>query len=507
MSPLAIGERDEALDSNGERPAKRLRITSPLQTDFGEVGLMRSGSSQVPASFVGSASGIHFVQSVYSTVSRNDATATQKTTDTPGSDLVPGEEDRLASISGNNPSKYLWHANEVESELNPGSSFTFDELVEWTSSYFDVWHPAFPFLHAPSVLESFEKLSRDGIIDGNLAELPIIKTLICMSIADRRQISSRMTRAVPRSLVFSSFDEILDSVQPAITKPATIEALQSVVCAQLFLISMLGLNAASRLGGLIIRMAFQLGLHRCPARFQSFSIHEQELRRRLFWSIYCIDRHVCHALGLPLTIRDDDVDVCYPGKEAHGANSLKGSPHSLSVESDNRLRLLTLLAQHAEIKGLIMELRNKRVAQREESLDRAIHINTRITQWWNKVEDSIEQAEIQKQPLQNVHIIILKILKHESRIALNRPLLALPKQTTSYTAALHTCVAAAKSVISLLHTSLATESPQTMRVKHGHPLQVSPMFWPSLTWSVWMSAFIIVYASMENEVDQNVVIR
>lgn len=83
---------------------------------------------------------------------------------------------------------------------------------------------------------------------------------------------------------------------------------------------MLRLNAASRLGGLVIRMALQLGLHRCPARFPSFSAGEKEHRQRIFWSLYGIDRFICQSMGLPLSLHDDDVDVCYLSMERHSGD-------------------------------------------------------------------------------------------------------------------------------------------------------------------------------------------
>lgn len=504
-------------DSNGkdngeERPAKRQKEShgqdpSRLQ----EVGLMRNGGSVTSASFVGSASGIHFIRSVYSAM----AGRTPNTHgETPESNLVPGEDDRLETGNGVAISRQIWQPHEVnfDSHHHGIVPFTFDELLDWSASYFDIWHPAYPFLHAPSVLESFEKFAQNGVPLENTFEVIIMKTIISISLCDRRQRNHPTQRPVPKCLVFTTFDEALESVQPALTKAATIQALQSVVCIQLLEVSMLRLNAASRLGGLVIRLAFQMGLHRCPARFSSFTVGEQQLRQRLFWSIYCIDRHLCQALGLPLTIRDDDVDVCYPDAERHVVSaknppSSKADPATVNPPVDGRLRILTLLSKHAQIKGLIMELRNKSVAQRADSLERAMTINAKLTQWWNNVEDSIEQADIQDMPFTTLHKAVFKVLKHESIIALNRPLLTASKKTASYAGALHTCIAASKSIITVLH-SLVAPINESATTSPGQSMKLFlPMFWPSFTWAVWMSAFIMLYAAMENQVETPIAIR
>ena len=172
---------------------------------------------------------------------------------------------------------------------------------------------------------------------------------------------------------------------------------------------------------------------------------------------------------------------------------------------DDRLRLLTLIARHAEIRGLIMELRNKRVAQRKDSWEKAVSINAKLTQWWNQVEDSIEQAEVLEAPLSTLHQTVLNVLRHESIISLNRPLLASSKQHPNYAAALHSCIAASKSIIKALNT-LSCQVPSFSSTGSAHQT-VSPMFWPSFTWSVWMSAFIILYAAQEHEIDYHVAVR
>jgi hypothetical protein len=86
--------------------------------------------------------------------------------------------------------------------------------------------------------------------------------------------------------------------------------------------------------------------------------------------MYCIERHISQALGLPLTIRDDDADVCFPDAELHRPQGCLSQASAQGASSygeqtqafDPRLQLLSLLAKHAQIKGSIMELRNKRVA-------------------------------------------------------------------------------------------------------------------------------------------------
>lgn len=67
-------------------------------------------------------------------------------------------------------------------------------------------------------------------------------------------------------------------------------------------------------------MATHLGLHRCPTRYPNFDIAEGQMRRRTFWSIYCLERMLAQSLGVPLDMHDSDIDVCLPDHEVHLSN-------------------------------------------------------------------------------------------------------------------------------------------------------------------------------------------
>jgi Fungal specific transcription factor domain len=304
-----------------QKPLKPSSIHGQVQR---EIGLMRNGTESTSASFVGSASGIHFVRTVYNAFAKK---AGDSNFASPEKNLVPGEDDHLgedADSSQINPS-ILWSKNEINlQEFRIPEDYTtylsFEDLVNWTHSYFDTWHPLFPFLHGPSVMEAIERISIGRLEEVDDMSLMIVRSIISISLADSRPAENRV-KLVPACLTFRTFDEALTGLQLVLVKPTSMLALQGAVSVQLFLVSMLRLNAASRVGALIVRMAFHLGLHRCPARFPSFSNAESQLRQRLFWSIYCLDRYLSQSLGLPLNIRDHDVDVCYPGEELHPLNS------------------------------------------------------------------------------------------------------------------------------------------------------------------------------------------
>lgn len=486
-APHAAKRRKRASTAGASRPSPR------------EIGVMRESQNEGSATFLGSSSGIHFIRHVYNAFARRSADLQRARNRT----SVPGEDDRLQRDSAHSHyTDELWSRDEVNFDPNP--SFSFDDLANWTRPYFENWHPIFPCLHAPSVLKSMETLAHQNISSVSRLDMIILRSIVSISLADTRQVggsvagTTRTTKAVPASFVYQSINHIVQDIQSLLIEPPTIPLLQATFCAQLTLTSLLRLNAASRVGGVITRTAFHLGLHRCPGRFSCFSSHEADIRCRLFWSIYSLERYLSQALGIPLSIRDDDIDVCYPDEERHLNVSSSEGPAS------HRLRLLRHLAKFARIRGLILELRNKSILHSHASAVEASYVNGELSQWWNEVYDDVNPIEDdgdvgsgQEAVLAPYHRLLLIVLRHEAIISMNRPLLAAEKlnQDQDYKNALQTCIASSRSVLAALKKYMST------------PPSNAPLTWPSFTWTTWMACLILMYASGEGELPVDTVLR
>jgi hypothetical protein len=161
------------------------------------------------------------------------------------------------------------------------------------------------------------------------------------------------------------------------------------------------------------------------------------------------------------------------------------------------LLLLTLLSRHARVRGMILELRNKAIAIRHDSVDRTMLVQSELSRWANDVHDTIqdrmgdgdETAPNRKTPIPLCHRTILSIMHHESLIVLNRPLLASKSKNPTSNAALQACIAASRAILDTIATHRTESTDQSVKD--------SIMVWPQLTWSVWMSSFILTYAALE----------
>ncbi|KAK0112092.1 hypothetical protein ONS96_001351 [Cadophora gregata f. sp. sojae] len=490
-------------DGESRRKRRRQSMSSANMTSASpqELGHMRPSLSKGSSSFVGSGSGIYFVKTVQSAFARNY----RRESDAIDEALVPGEDDRLQSGS---PSGCIWHPSEIIqlSDPHPSHVATFDDLACWSQQYWDNWHPPFPFLHAPSILGVLERVSLDGLRSLSLVDSITVRSVLSISVADRRQMPPSRGKLVSSNLVFNTIDDAISCLTPILLQPSTLASLQALVAIQLFLVSMLRLNAASRIGGLITRIAFQLGLHRCPSRFQQFSVADADMRRRLFWTIYSLERYLSQSLGLPLDIKDDDVDVCYSDKELH-VDDL-GEEQNVQRPQDPRLLLLpAFLARHGYIKGLILELRHKSVLHRTTDPDEAAHVDSEISKWWNEAQDLLDPHYMEDEEpggdltspghassLKESHKLLLIVQKHESTILLNRPVITSAPCSSMFASAVQKCIGASKQIVSKVYQHLQTGMDESGS-RDGRIL--NPLCWPGFTWCIWMSGLILVYAASE----------
>ncbi|RAO73630.1 uncharacterized protein BHQ10_009642 [Talaromyces amestolkiae] len=455
-----------------------------------ELGIMRKDDTSV--SFLGSSSGIHFVRTVYNAFARR-FTDMQQARDGGHETLVPGEDDHIHRGQGQSRAHApLWKKEELDPTNRP---LSFEELVQLTHHYFENWHPIYPFMNAPRILRVIEQVSYRGLKSVSRADAIIVRSMISISAVKNPLDLSNVTSAaaIPVDLVYQTVHEAMTNLWELQNEASSIALLQAAFSIQLFLTSILHLNAASRVGGFVTRMTFHLGLHRCPTRYSCFTSEDVMMRRRIFWSIYCLERYLNQALGVPLSIRDDDFDVCYPQAERHSTREDAGI-----VLEDNRLRLLTHLAKFARLRGMISELRNKSIMHSRENLADAAEVDSVLLRWWNEVYDDVYPLDSEAEaPLQPYQALLLIVSRHEAIISLYRPLLAAHNPVAAdYKTAFQTCINSARSLLVALYDYINPTLNNNRRRFVESPAQSrAPLTSPSFTSAVWMSCMILVYAA------------
>lgn len=156
---------------------------------------------------------------------------------------------------------------------------------------------------------------------------------------------------------------------------------------------------------------------------------------------------------------------------------------------------------------MILELRNKSIRFRREDSERALRVHAELKRWTNEVYDLTSiHPQSQSSPAEDPggrgsdtpegcmhpsHRILLVILQHELILSLYRPLLVSDLGTLSSQAAFQECINASRAIIDTAADNSRDFGGKEPKLKNGH------LFWPSLTWSIWMSCFVLTYAAIK----------
>jgi hypothetical protein len=138
-------------------------------------------------------------------------------------------------------------------------------------------------------------------------------------------------------------------------------------------------------------------------------------------------------------------------------------------------------------------------------IDQALEVEADHMKWWTLVDEHLSDEE-RTQSVSKAHQVTLIVLRFESVIALHRSVLATSRKNAAYNAALQRCLFASRSIINTLHKAL-----NGFGAFDGSPGQSgyekTPLLWPSFTWAVWMSMFVIFSAAMEEQIPRDVGLR
>ncbi|KAF3393972.1 hypothetical protein F1880_005077 [Penicillium rolfsii] len=416
------------------------------QPGTSEIGSLIAHSNE-DSQFVGSSSGVYFVNTVKRAFSTGlDGSGSPETGFPPAEETLIGADDsprhkRHCVAASNTDSGFslpAWRSplqwkydRQIAAYL--GAAPPLEVARELMMAYFRVWHPLFPFLHGPSFLQAMERLysslpetksSEDITSDHGSA----CWTVICQCVFNLGALLLPDLEVPSECRIQSpgSMTALLGSLSTR----HDIASLQALLAAQVFLVAKMALRPASTFGGCILRSMLHAGLHRCPFRYAQLSSHDRHLRKRIFWCAYAIDRYLSQALGLPLGIQDSDIDVCLPAApevhyppRARNSNPILSTPklvdeteiadegssptgnigfadrprsgstarrESRVEEYRKKENVLASYVDSGTLTGRALELFHKSILVRSVSRSAVLHLVTDVHKWWNRLPTELQ---------------------------------------------------------------------------------------------------------------------
>ena len=491
-------------------------------THTSEIGTLKKLPNHGTA-WLGSSSGVYFVNTVRRAFS---STFTS-------SNAVPASEDIL---TGEDAEGRSYNGPTVE---GPSSTDAFPSLLatslghlpdrsvamELVMSYFKAWHPIFPMLHGPSFLKDLELLyASNQTTPPDTPAVDVRKIVTFQLIINIASLDRSDIQLPTESRIQSTAD--VTRVAGTLAIDHDIATLQALLAAQMYLVATLAIRPASTVGGIIVKLIYHAGLHRCPLRYAQLSDADCEIRKRIFWTAYALDRHCSLSLGDPNTIQDNDIDVCLSGRELHkpvASNLLthpeqernlhladpsqrKGGLGSGPVQDDPRVgtdadpdaqektsreAALISYVRWSKLTGRIIEIFHKSINHRFPKHEQIVYLTSDIETWWNELPSSLagddshshsaddDSTSAGSAPQLSHLSSFFKIAYHRLLLLLSRPRLSLDQSTPEFQYGLQVCIRAARNILAGLK---------------AHKTAGQSMFLPGLLSAAWMSGLIIAFA-------------
>ncbi|KAJ5204625.1 uncharacterized protein N7498_005504, partial [Penicillium cinerascens] len=175
-----------------------------------------------------------------------------------------------------------------------------DQLI---NIFFQEWAPLYPVVHRPTILKAYEQYlnNPDSLKDDAhaMTQLNLIFGIAALSSISR-------THQDP-----AFFEENWTASLDSFMGETSLGSLQCFVLAQIYCMTKADYNSLLRYRALAVDICHQLDLHQ-NQEDSSFNPLEGETRKKVFWCQYVLDRFSSALTGMPVLLREDDIQTGYP---------------------------------------------------------------------------------------------------------------------------------------------------------------------------------------------------
>lgn len=180
-----------------------------------------------------------------------------------------------------------------------------------------------PFLISTAVVQQFQKVAEilECQVQSQTAgdePLPVLAShdflLVYLVLAVSVTLGSANDGHEERcmALSVSLFEEGIQHLFSLPSFPSDIAWLQTILLVLLYATVFPRSANVWVLSGAAMRSCLELGLHREPPDLMHLDSETLDLRRRVFWAAYCMDRSICSALQRPLSTPDTAINTKFP---------------------------------------------------------------------------------------------------------------------------------------------------------------------------------------------------
>ncbi|KAL4787288.1 hypothetical protein BJX76DRAFT_363631 [Aspergillus varians] len=337
--------------SNTTVEVSRRNSPDPVATDF-------------EGNYLGPASGVSFLNRVWRRLHQDETSA------------VP---DELQNQSWpKNTSVFMFGDKPYADCRDPVFTLPpFEKALELVSRYFDYAMVTYRFLHRGSVEEWLRQVYSRNISSSNLPTGPLVaraSIILVIFAEDQADSLSESERwyAASKHMLSMEFG------------PPRLETVQARLGQCLYLLSSSRANECWYTFGTAVQLVTAIGLHRrCAPKLSKKGITylERELRKRILWSAYTLDKYLNVIFGRPRLLHDGDIDQELPD-EVNDEDILQDDPAMRLGTADSMMIASVLHFRLGRILGEISrQFYTVNPIYRESPLEAAVRITSDLEKW------------------------------------------------------------------------------------------------------------------------------
>ncbi|KAJ5776579.1 uncharacterized protein N7511_001590 [Penicillium nucicola] len=359
--------RDSAVTSSKSLPIPSQHRALSLRTS------PEPGSTDCEGNYLGPASGVSFINRVWSRLHQDETTH---------------YPDELQNESSRNTAVFMFgdkpYCNSPEVDFSLPS---FKRAMELVGIYFDFSMVTYRFVHRGNVEDWTRQLYRSNISLSNLpvgnmvARTAVVLIIFAVSTLYAELRPDGVPNGRSESERWYAASKYMTSLESG---PPRLETIQARLGQCLYLLSSSRANECWYSFGTTMQAVTALGLHRkMPAKVsnKAYSYLELELRKRIFWSVYILDKYLSIMFGRPRLLHDEDIDQELPD-EMNDDDLMEEDPTKRTGSTDSMMIASVLHYRLGRILGDISrQLYSINTPTRDSPLETAIRLTSELEKW------------------------------------------------------------------------------------------------------------------------------
>jgi hypothetical protein len=353
-----------------------------------------------------------------------------------------------------------------------------EEMDALLSTYFDSYGSQFPFLHEPTFRELYNECKASGFTKVHKTWLGLLNMTFALASNIDQSAEAPAKERFRKSYLF--FVRAVSLCKESSMQTVSLDIVQYLLLSVLYLQGTQRSIQTWSVHGILVRTALALGLH-SEQSGRGLDPIQQEIRRRTWLTIYCLDKLLSVSFGRPPSIPDEYIVVRLPSPWTSTIDKPRQQLEGIDISTEflnATIRLYQIVGRSITTQyGMNLGLADQDMDE-STTIQAASAMRQELRRWASSLPSHLSLCEPESEILlkrtdSNRLRVILTLRHHFASILIHRPLLCttlryltmkessvrsnLPYRIQLAMVEAHECIRSAEKTIEIVHTVLSVQ--------------------------------------------------